>query len=428
MSAPLVAVCLVSLAILVVVPSWSYAEVPGGLRVGAARIDITPEKPVRMAGYASRKGLSTGVHDPLSARVLAFEAGNRRLVLVSTDLIGFYDGTAKIMRSALLAKYNLKPSELFLTATHTHAGPSLTTDKKRGHANNLEHTESLKGKLIKVVRQALDAMEPAGIGLGVGYSPVGMNRRELRVSSDGRRSIVLGRNPYGPTDKEVLVMKVASAEGKTRAVAFSYAVHGTCLGAANRTISGDVFGLAEQLVEKVLGPEVIVPAFAGASGDIDPWFRVLPGFNTESGWTPEPVLLGTLLGQEVVHVYRGIKQTAPTDRLATNLVTLQLPAKSGKDASAPKPGAVAFNITVARLGDVAFVGLGGEVFTEIGKAIKVGSPFKHTFIITHCNGAAGYLVPKEAYVQGGYEIRTSPFAPQAADIVIRKAIGMLRGL
>jgi hypothetical protein len=264
--------------------------------------------------------------------------------------------------------------------------------------------------------------------MGVGYSPVGMNRRELRVGSNGESSIVLGRNPDGPTDKEVLVMKVASPEGTARAVAFSYAVHGTSLGPRNYTISGDVIGLAEQLAEKVLGPEVVVPAFAGASGDIDPWFRVLPEFNTEPGWTPEPVLLGALLGQEVVHACRGIKKTAPTDRLATDLVTLRLPAKPNEDGSAPKPGTVAFTITVARLGDVAFVGLGGEVLTEIGKAIKAGSPVRHTFIMTHCNGAAGYLAPKEVHVEGGYEVRTSPFAPQAADTVIREAVRMLHGL
>jgi neutral ceramidase len=428
MKASTLVVYLLSLAILLVVPSWSYAEAAGGLRAGAARIDITPEKPVQMSGYASRKDLSMGVHDPLSARVLAFETGGRRLVLVSTDLIGFYGGTAEVMRSALLAEFGLQPSELFLTAIHTHAGPTPTIDKERGHANNIEYTESLKGKLIEVVRQALDAVEPAGIGLGVGHSPIGVNRRELRVGNDGRSSIVLGRNPYGPTDKEVLVMKVASPEGKTRAVAFSYAVHATCLGPGNYTISGDVLGLAEQLAERVLGPEVIAPAFAGASGDIDPWFRVLPAFNTEPGWTPEPVLLGTLLGQEVVHVYRGIRQTAPTDRLATKIVTLELPAKPRENASDPKPGTVPFTITAARLGDVAFVGLSGEVLTEIGMAIKAGSPCRHTFIITHCNGASGYLAPKEAHVQEGYEVRSSRFAPQAADVVIREAIRLLHAL
>ena len=36
------------------------------LRAGAARIDITPEKPVKMAGYAARTELSEGFHEPLS--------------------------------------------------------------------------------------------------------------------------------------------------------------------------------------------------------------------------------------------------------------------------------------------------------------------------------------------------------------------------
>src|SRR5437588_7540581 len=45
----------------------------GSLRAGAARIDITPSQPVTLAGYESRKELSRGVHDPLSARALALE-------------------------------------------------------------------------------------------------------------------------------------------------------------------------------------------------------------------------------------------------------------------------------------------------------------------------------------------------------------------
>ncbi|MBN1505610.1 MAG: neutral/alkaline non-lysosomal ceramidase N-terminal domain-containing protein [Sedimentisphaerales bacterium] len=402
-----------------------------GLRAGAARIDVTPDKPVTLSGYGSRKGLSTGVHDPLSARALAFEAAGKRLVLVSIDIIGFYGGTDEYLRSALLKEFCLQPSELFLCAIHTHAAPSPTIDREHGNASNVEYMESLRGRLLDVVRRALDAMQPAGIGLGVGYCPVGSNRRELRVSDRGESSIVLGRNPYGPTDKEVLVMKVARPDGTPVAVAFDYATHGTSLGYDNYTISGDVPGLAEQFVEKILGSDVVAPAFIGASGNIDPWYRVLPGFNTEPGWVPEPVLLGTFLGEEVVHVYRDIKQTRPADRVATNLVTLQLPAKPGDDVPAdrsPNSPTFPFVITVARVGDVAFVGLGGEVLTEIGLAIKAGSPCEHTFVITHCNGAAGYLAPKELHVQGGYEVKSSHFAPKAADIVTRESIRMLHDL
>jgi neutral ceramidase len=405
------------------------AESTLGLRAGAARIDITPDKPVTLSGYASRKGLSTGVHDPLSARVLAFEAGAKRLVLVSVDIIGFYDGTDEYLRGPLLKEFGLQPSELFLCAIHTHAAPSPTVNRERGNPNNVEYMETLLRKLTGVIRQALDGLRPASLGLGVGYCPIGANRRELRVSDKGESSIVLGRNPYGQTDKEVLVMKVARPDGTPMAVAFDYATHGTSLGYDNYTLSGDVPGLAEQFVEKIVGGGAIAPAFIGASGDVDPWYRVLPGFNAEPGWVAEPVLLGTFLGEEVVHVVRDIKQTGATDRLATRREVLQLPGKPGDDLSpGTGSGTTPLVVTVARLGDVALVGLGGEMVTQIGAAIKAGSPCEHTFVITHCNGAAGYLAPKELHVQDGYEVKSSHFAPEAADIVIRESIRLLHSL
>ena len=399
------------------------------LRAGTAKIDITPKKPVKMAGYGSRTGLSEGVHDPLSARVVAFENDSQRLLLVSTDLLGFYDGTAEYLRKAILDEFKLKPGELFVSAIHTHSGPSLTIDKKKGHLNNLQYTKSLKDKLIKVIRTALNNMGSVRVGAGVGHSPVGANRRELIFDKSGNSSIRLGRNPYGPTDKEVLVMKVSKPDGTTIAALFDYATHATSLGAKNYIISGDVLGLAEQFVEKILGGDVIAPAFAGASGNIDPWFRVLPGFNTEPGWIPEPVLLATMLGEEVVHVYRDIGKVSGGGEIRTAFATLQLPGKSRDEAAVKKDHPpTPLNITVGRLGDIAFVGIGCEVLTEIGMAIKAASPCKHTFVITHCNGAAGYLAPEHLHLEAGYEIRSSPFAPQAADMVIKQAVKMLHAL
>jgi hypothetical protein len=399
------------------------------LRAGSAKIDITPEKPIKMSGYAGRKDLSDGVHDPLSARVVIFENNGQRLVLVSTDLLGFYNKTAEPLRKAIMDEFKLKPSELFLTAIHTHAGPTLTIDKKKGHPNNLKYTENLKSKLIKVIRKAYDNVGEVHTGIGVGYSPVGANRRQLVINKDGSSAIHLGRNPYGPTDKEVLVMKVAKPDGTVISALFDYATHATCLGGKNLTISGDVLGLAEQFVEKILGKGIITPAFAGASGNIDPWFRVLPSFNTEPGWVPEPVLLGTMLGEEVVHVFRGINKVSPGGKINTSFKTLELPGKPRGEATVKKENPpAALSITAGRVGDVAFVGIGCEVLMEIGRAIKDASPYRHTFVITHCNGAAGYLVPEHLYIEGGYEVRSSPFGPHAADRVVKEAVRMLHGL
>jgi hypothetical protein len=102
------------------------------------------------------------------------------------------------------------------------------------------------------------------------------------------------------------------------------------------------------------------------------------------------------------------------------------PLAAGKtfDVSKPQP----FHITVARVGDIAFVGLGGEVYNAIGRAIKTASPFLHTFIITHCNGAAGYVPTKESYADGGYEVRTTPSEPGVGDRLTEEAVQMLREL
>ena len=86
--------------------AWA-AEGEDSLRAGIVKVDITPDKPVKMSGYAGRKELSTGVHDQLYARIVAFESGTERLVLVSTDLIGFYS-TYEPIRDAICDRFDLE--------------------------------------------------------------------------------------------------------------------------------------------------------------------------------------------------------------------------------------------------------------------------------------------------------------------------------
>jgi neutral ceramidase len=399
------------------------------LRAGVAKVDITPHQPVTMAGYESRKDLSKGVHDPLSARALAFEHDGRRLVLVSTDVLGFYGGSAPIIRQAILDECDLRPEELFLAAIHTHSAPTVTFDATRGHSNNVAYSKWLQERLVEVVRSALTHPNPVQIGFGFGSSPVGANRRETTQDENRKPKIILGRNPDAPIDRQVQVVSVTSSDStQARAVLFNFATHSTSLGPGNYIISGDVHGLAEQFVERYLDRDVVVAGFAGASGNIDPWYRVLPGFNSTNGWVPESVLLGTLLGEEVVHVLGKIKQPAPGAPIKGLFKTVQLPAKPKPETPAGKTPTAALNITAARVGDVALVGLGAEVFNEIGLAIKAASPFPCTVVITHCNGTAGYLPTQASYADGGYEVQSSPFAAGAAELITQHVSEMLQEL
>ena len=309
------------------------AERPEILRAGTAKRDITPAKPVMLAGYASRKELSQGIHDPLSARVVAFEQGGSRLVLVSTDVIGFSGGASASVRKAIVEACGLQPSELFLTAIHTHSAPSVTLGGPTAHPNNVEYTKTLEAELVAAVREAMAHMGPVQIAAGSGSSPVGANRREVVQDAAGKSKVQLGRNPSLLTDREVQVLRVSRAEtGELAAVVFAYATHSTAMGPRSLLVSGDVHGLAAQFVEGHLGGGVIAPEFAGASGNVDPWFRVLPKFETAKGWIPEPVLMGTMLGEEVVHVLAAIKKPVASGPIRTAFKTALAPGEASRDS------------------------------------------------------------------------------------------------
>jgi hypothetical protein len=416
--------CLLSL------PSGSIAaaSVAAELRAGLARIDITPTQPVMLEGYASRKELSREVHDPLFARAVAFEQDHQRLVLVAVENCGFYNSTAEPLRSAVLKASGLEPSELFLCATHTHSAPALGLDSPKSHTNNVQYTQWLGGRLVDVVSRAIGNLSPIEARVGSGSSPVGANRREVTTDNEGKPKVILGRNPALMTDREVQVLGLARpGESSVAGLIFAYNTHSTALGPRNNSVSGDVHGLAAQFLENYYGPAAIATGFAGASGNIDPWYRVLSGFKTNNGWIPEPILLGTLLGEEVVHVIdrNGTAVTNATIRTASKTITV--PAKSG-DKDSTTGATASMIITVARLGEIAFVGWGGEVFNEIGKVVKEKSPFRYTFVLTHCNGAAGYLPTTSSYSAGGYEVQSSHFAPGADEVLIRETLSLLQKL
>jgi hypothetical protein len=139
--------------------------------------------------------------------------------------------------------------------------------------------------------------------------------------------------------------------------------------------------------------------------------------------------MGAMLGEEVVHVLNRTAKPGAAGPLRSAIGTIQLPAKPRNREGEPVNHAtLPFNVTVARIGEVALVGLGGEVCNEIGAAIKAASPFPMTVVITHCNGGAGYLVPAHYYPEGGYEPETSPFTAEAAAEVIAEAGRLLREL
>jgi len=131
------------------------------LRVGVAKVNITPPVGVPQAGYSSRTEASKGIHDELHAKAVVFEANGSEVVLVTTDLIGLRWKDTKWIRRKIEEKTGVPGDNVLINSSHTHSGPTvgLTPYLKPELQNPDEaYLEVLKKKIVGLVRMAHDRM------------------------------------------------------------------------------------------------------------------------------------------------------------------------------------------------------------------------------------------------------------------------------
>ena len=115
-----------ALRLLLVLLLCSPSLIAAGWKAGAAKVDITPRKPIWMAGYGGRTAPSDGVLHPLWAKALALEdAQGRRAVIIATDTLGMTASLYASLKTKLTKAHNLQPAQIMINASHTHTGPVL---------------------------------------------------------------------------------------------------------------------------------------------------------------------------------------------------------------------------------------------------------------------------------------------------------------
>ena len=78
--------------------------------------------------------------------------------------------------------------------------------------------------------------------------------------------------------------------------------------------------------------------------------------------------------------------------------------------------------------EVAWVSLPGEVFTELGLAIKQDSPFPCTIVAELANALVGYIPSRRAYPQGNYEVVSARCAEGSGERLVDAAVKILKAL
>src|SRR5690554_6769804 len=104
-----------------------------GWRAGVAKGNITPKESMWMRGYASRNRPADGTLHELWAKALVLvDARGEKAVLVTLDLCTIQKGFSDQIRDRLQRLYNLNRSQIILSLSHTHSGPTL-----RGEGNHI---------------------------------------------------------------------------------------------------------------------------------------------------------------------------------------------------------------------------------------------------------------------------------------------------
>jgi neutral ceramidase len=365
------------------------------LRAGAATVDITPPVGYAMWGYGARHDKpSVGVLDPLHARALVLDTGGERIAIMALDL-----GRAPSRQSTAAIEKAVKSqagvNHVFLVGSHTHHGPVIEVDTWP----NPEHSyvRELEKKLSGVIVEAAKSLQPARLGIASKEVPYNRNRHSKR--------------PEPPVDREFLVLRIDSMDGKPIAYAVNFAAHPTMYDAKMMKFSADYPGALSELVQKESGAPCLF--LQGAAGDM----------STNRGSAPGPVEFGRLLGREVLALASTIQSTSP------KVGTLQVAEdtfgfKCRVDLNNPGIRMIFVNafyrdleafyereykegvrprMTTALLdGRIGIVGVSGEFFCGHSLALKRRARLEHVLFLGYCNDYQQYFPTIEAASEGGY--------------------------
>ncbi len=444
------------------------------LLCAAGAVAITPPLGTSLAGYFTDRK-AEGVLDDLYASILVIQRGASRVVWIACDLIEVPAEFANPIRAAIAAKLGAPACAVVLSATHTHTGPVMS-----GPLADAAYAQEISDKIIQAAVSTAQRVEPAVLEYGEGREArFAFNRRYFM--KDGTVLTNPGANnpdvlrPAGEVDHSLQAIKVTSVDGRALALVVNLALHADTTD--GNLISSDWPGVLRARLQTALPPQtgqpVPVLVLNGAAGDIN-HFDPLRNHVTRSpaeAWRIGEGYAGTVL--EILHraqplgidavgaagetsfvPYRRIEkdELAEAKRTVAELETDPEAVLQGElDAQDIARGSkavrllfaqdivraaqelrgktLALEVSAVRLGELALVGVNGEVFAGIGLEIKGSSPFRHTLVVELANGSIGYLGTRESYGQGGYETMLGSRAcDEVESYILRSAAGLLQQL
>ena len=394
--------------------------------VGLKKEKITPEIGVRLGGYPNQRR-SEKVLDDLYVSALAIKQDEKTFVWISVDVCTMGDFIVNPIKEKLYKDFGIEPDNVICSAIHTHSGPLTFGSAGWGEPNTEYINSILIPKTIEATKKALDSLKPAVMGVGLGKSYAGINRREMK---DGE--IILGQNPDGPYDPQMTILSFKTTDGENIGTFIHLAIHPTGCG-ASPSITRDWPGVMVDRIEKITSAPCMF--VNGAIGDVGP--KLSNGMTT--AYDELMLEVGEIAANDAQKIYDTISEYKvpelkllaediffpceeppsyesvladieamgnPDDLIEIAIkqyAYLQDIKKMYENGKEFKKG---LNVRVASVSfdDFAFLSLPFEFFCNISLAIRENSPFENTVTAGLSNGYVCYLPTEDQIPFGGYEV------------------------
>lgn len=442
----------------------AFAQTESTVRAGFAKVDITPTVPTPMAGYYQGR-LSTETHDPLWCRATVLDDGNTQVALVALDLITTTRWLTTATRDRIADKISIPAENVLLSATHSHTGPVMYDPENSryqllGNANPAteKYMAELPEKIADCVAEAFQERQAVRIHAGVGEEKdLAFNRRFFM--NDG----TVGWNPgklnpkivreAGPTDSTLPIVAFYGEDSKLLGLLSNFSIHLDTVGGTQW--SADMPYAMLRSLQAVASDDCHLQYSTGCCGDVN-HIDVRKAFPQKGH--EEAARIGTRLAGAVLRALPSLSPVQGAKLHATSTL-VSLPAAkhepervvwakeiADKSQKTPQPPfrdmVEAFRILdiesrnqepysvevqVISLGsDIAWVSLPGEIFVQLGIAIKDGSPFQVTSVHELANGSIGYIPTRQAYPQGNYEVISARCDVGSGELLVDAALDQLR--
>lgn len=392
-------------------------------KAGVSRAVITPETPVWLAGYGSRRVPDGKLHD-LWMKALALEAPDgERAVLITSDFQGVPRSMSDRVFAAVQKKCGLERRQIMFTFSHNHCGPRLGDDLIDYYPVDAEqerlvaeYTDAMVIRTVELVTAALADLSPAKLEQGEGKATFAVNRRNNR-EADVPDLIARGVPLAGPVDHSVPVLRVTAPDGRIRAILFGYACHPTTL--SFMTWCGDYPGFAQELLEQ-RHPGATAMFVNTCGGDQNPlprrevelcrkYGRMLADAVTEALTVPLQAVSGRLqTAFELIELpYLQVVSAADLRALLQDSNSLKarwavrmlakLEAGDKFETASPYP------VHVWLLGnEMRWIGLGAE--TIVDYALRFKSEYGNgTWVMGYADDMLAYIPSRRVWEEGGYE-------------------------